>query len=164
MQKFGICISLTYNDLLEISAVWRTFYYLCRQNMRFVENLLHSRALISGVNIFYHIFYFLQKYMVVVCWTIILFAECLFWRRCPFYLKKFITTELIFKVLPLCVFNHLFCCSRSYYCSIDFFRRQLGKVSCWCTKLFLFILTVLSLKKRFIQVVVIILVFFITNT
>lgn len=121
MQKFGICISLTYNDLLEISAVWRTFYYLCRKNMRFVENLSHSRALISGVNIFYHIFYFLQKYMVVVCWTIILLAECLFWRRCPFYLKKFITTELIFKVLPFRVFNHLFCCSRSYYCSYRFF-------------------------------------------
>lgn len=80
MQKFGICISLTYNDLLEISAVWRTFYYLCRQNMRFVENLLHSRALISGVNIFYQykniwllfaeqLFYLLNVYFEDVLFT-----------------------------------------------------------------------------------------------
>ena len=160
MQKFGICISLTYNDLLEISAVWRTFYYFCRQNMRFVENLSHSRALISGVNIFY-------QYKNI--W--LLFAEQLFYLLNVYFEEDVLFTSKNLLLLNLFSKFFLFVFSIIYFAApeaitvpIDFFRRQLGKVSCWCTKFFLFILTVLSLKKRFIQVVVIILVFFITNT
>lgn len=85
-------------------------YEICWKFMTFKGPLLRCEYFLS-----------VQKYMVVVCLTIIWLAEWLFWRRCPFYLKKFITTELIFKVLPFRVFNHLFCCSRSYYCSYQFF-------------------------------------------
>ena len=157
MQKFGICISLTYNDLLEISAVWRTFYYLCRQNMRFVENLLHSRALISGVNIFY-------QYKNI--W--LLFAEQLFYLLNVYFEDVLFTSKNLlllnlFSKFFLFVFSIIyFAAPEAITVPIDFFRRQLGKVSCWCTKFFLFILTVLSLKKRFILIIVIILVFCIT--
>ena len=100
-------------------------YEICWKFMTFKGPLLRCEYFLS-----------VQKYMVVVCLTIIWLAEWLFWRRCPFYLKKFITTELIFKILPFCVFNHLFCCSRTITVPINFSRRQLENVSCWCTKFF----------------------------
>ena len=40
------------NDLIEVSALSKTFYYLCRRNVRFVEKLSHSRTQFSGVVIF----------------------------------------------------------------------------------------------------------------
>ena len=117
MQKFGLCISLTYNDLLEISAVSRTFYYLCRQNMRFAENLSHSRALFSGVNIFYQ---YKNRWF--------LFAEQLFYllndyfeEHVLFTLKNLLRLNLFSKFFLFVFSNHLFCCSRSYYCSYQFF-------------------------------------------
>ena len=126
MQKFGLCISLTHNDLLEISAVSRTFYYLCRQNMRFIGNLSHSRALFSGVNIFY-------QYKNI--W--LLFAEQLFYLLNDYFEEDVLFTSK--NLLRLNLFSKLFVFVFSIICfatpeaitvPIDFFRCQLGKVSC----------------------------------
>ena len=80
--------------------------------MRFVEKLSHSRTLFSRVVI--------SDYYKDICLS---FAGQLsyvlkdyFDENVFFASKKFIMTELIFNILPCCVLNDLFCCSRIYYC------------------------------------------------
>ena len=99
------------NDLIEVSALSKTFYYLCRRNVRFVEKLSHSRTQFSGVVIF--------DYYKDICLSFagqLSYALKDYFEEDVFFAsEKFIMTELIFNILPFRVFNHLLCYSRGYY-------------------------------------------------
>lgn len=90
------------------------FCYLSKQNKRFFKKLSYLRPLVSGSTMFDH--------YKDVC---LLFAAELshvlkdyFDEDTFFDQKKIIMEELIFNKLPFRVCNHLFSCSRSYYCYV----------------------------------------------
>ena len=104
---------LTHRDVIEVSACWKVFHCLPKWNKRFVEKLFHSRSLFSGATMFDH--------YKDVCFSFVAqlshalndyFDEDTFFDQ-----KNCIMDKLIFNMLPFRVFNHLFSCSRSCYCS-----------------------------------------------
>ena len=105
---------LSYNDLIEASVVCKRFYHLSRKNSGFGKKLIDSRTLFSSVNLY-------EQYK----------DACLsFAAQIHFGLKKtfddedlllrakdIILKNLFFDILPSRVWNHMWYCSRSYYCS-----------------------------------------------
>ena len=99
---------LTYNDLIQVSTISRMFYYLCSRSMRFVEKLSCSRT-----HFWCGYFWLLQGLFFVICWTIALCTEELFWRRCLFLPKKNFLWLNLFSV------SFLFVCSINCFAALQ---------------------------------------------
>ena len=104
---------LSYNDLIETSAVCKCFYHLPRKNSGFVKKAIDSRAVFSSVNPY-------GQYRDAC----LLFAEQISYglrkkinENLFLQSKDVILNNLLFDILPFWVWKHLWYCSRSYYCS-----------------------------------------------
>ena len=103
---------LPYNDLIEASAAYKFVYHLSRMNVGYFEKLSHSRVL------------FRQDILCCYEEACVLFAVKLsgvidqYLEDEPFFeIKRMVLDRLFFTFLPFRVWNQLFLCSRSYYCS-----------------------------------------------
>ena len=97
---------LSYNDLTEVSAVCKLFYYLSQKNAGFVEKLSHSRLLFSGFNF--------QEHFRDACLSLAgQFSDLMnkdFKEDVFFKAKEIIMNRLIFSILPFRVWNHMSFC------------------------------------------------------
>ena len=121
---FIILSCLSPNNLIEASATCKLFFELSRKNSFFDEKLLHPRLLFNNSRVIFDCYenaflssnnqlcFSLQKYV----------------KDEDYFLKvrKIIMSKLLFSALPFLVWNHMFLCEKSQYCT---------DMCLYCTKL-----------------------------
>ena len=132
---------LPYNDLTEVFVVCKCFYRLSRKNAGFAKKLSHSRSLFSGLNVY-------EQYRDACLSLVGQLSHVLrdnFEEEVFLEAKEIIMTRFVF--LPFRVWNRLFYCSRSHYCSdICLFCTRVNishqGVSDYINKTFLFLFSI----------------------
>ena len=121
---FIILSYLSPNDLIEDSATCKLFFELSRKNYFFNEKLLHSRLLFNNSRVIFDCYenaflssnnqlcFSLQKYVK---------DEDYFLKVREIIMSKLLSSALLFRV-----WNHMFLCERSQYCT---------DMCLYCTKL-----------------------------